>query len=250
MTNLITFTESGAGRPVLILHGGGGPATVASIAAHVARTARAIVPTLPGWNGVPRADSLATPADFAAGFVAFLENEDLRDVLVIGSSLGGWIAAEIALQDAAQRVNGLVIIDGAGIDIAGEPMRNFFALTPREVAEYSFHDGAKFYIDPETVPAEQLAARRANMQTMAAIAGDPYMHDPTLLERLGRIAVPTLVIWGESDRIFTPGYGRAYATAIFGARFELVDGAGHLPHLEQPESTFALIDTALLQPGN
>ena len=68
------------------------------------------------------------------------------------------------------------------------------------------------------------------------------MHDPTLLGRLGHIGAPTLVIWGASDRIFTPAYGRAMAAAIPGARFELVAAAGHLPHLEQPDAVFGLID--------
>jgi pimeloyl-ACP methyl ester carboxylesterase len=112
-------------------------------------------------------------------------------------------------------------------------------------ATSSFHDAEKFYVDPSTLPPEQVAARRANTETMRQVAGDPYMHDPSLFRRLPQVAVPTLVIWGESDRIFTPGYGRAFAEQIPGARFELVAGAGHLPQLEQPAATFALVDSML-----
>ncbi|CAN5360236.1 alpha/beta hydrolase [soil metagenome] len=242
MTNL-TLTESGTGRPVLVLHGGGGPFTVASLAAHVAESAHAIAPTHPGWNGTDRPAGIDTIADLAALYRDYLDETDLRDVLVVGSSLGGWIATELAL--LTDRVTGLVVIDSAGIDVPGEPMRDFFALDPRGVAEYSFHDSEKFFRDPALLPPEQVAAQKVNMQTMRAIAGDPYMHDPSLFGRLGGVAVPTLVIWGESDRIFTPGYGRAYADAIPGARFELVERAGHLPQLEQPEATFALLDSAL-----
>ncbi|CAN5247647.1 alpha/beta hydrolase [soil metagenome] len=238
-----TLTESGSGRPVLILHGGGGPFTVAPIAAHVAETALAIVPTLPGWNGTPRPDSLATVAGYAEYYSALLEERDLDDVLVIGSSLGGWLAVELALR--TPRVTGLVLVDAGGIEVPGEPMRDFFALDARGVAEYSFHDADKFYVDPATLPAEQLAGRRSNMETMRVVAGDPYMHDPTLFDRLPGIAVPTLVVWGESDRIFTPGYGRAFAAQIPGARFALVEKAGHLPQLEQPEATCALLDSML-----
>lgn len=242
MTNF-TFTEAGAGRPVLVLHGGGGPFTVASLAAHLAERALAITPTHPGWNGTDRPAGLDSIAALAAYYGDFLDERDLRDVLVVGSSLGGWAAADLAL--LTDRVTGLVIIDGVGIDVPGEPMRDFFELDARGVAEYSFHDSEKFFRDPALLPPEQVAAQQANMQTMRAIAGDPYMHDPTLLGRLGALAVPTLVIWGESDRIFTPGYGRAYAGAIPGARFELVERAGHLPQLEQPEATFALVDSFL-----
>lgn len=240
---LYELSETGTGRPVLIFHGGGGPFTIAPIAAHVAETAHAIVPTLPGWNGTPRSDSLAKISDYADYYAGMLEQRDLSDVLVIGSSLGGWLAAELALRSS--RVTGLVLVDAGGIEVPGEPMRDFFTLDARGVAEYSFHDAEKFYVDPTTLPPEQLAGRWANMETMRVIAGDPYMHDPTLFGRLGGIAVPTLVIWGESDRIFSPGYGRAFAAAIPGARFELVEKAGHLPQLEQPEATFALLDSAL-----
>lgn len=237
------LTESGSGRPVLIFHGGGGPLTVAPIAAHVAETALAIVPTLPGWNGTVRPDSLATIADYADYYAGLLEQRDLSDVLVIGSSLGGWLSVELALRSS--RVTGLVLVDAAGIEVPGEPMRDFFTLDARGVAEYSFHDADRFYVDPSTLPPEQVAGRRANAETMRQIAGDPYMHDPSLFERLPQITVPTLAIWGESDRIFTPGHGRAFAAQIPGARFELIKQAGHLPHLEQPAATFALIDSAL-----
>src|SRR5438067_1185231 len=84
---------------------------------------------------------------------------------------------------------------------------------------------------PATVPAEQAALRRANLATMRIMAG-PSMHDPDLLGRLGRIDVPTLVIWGDSDRIVTPEYGRAMGAAFANARFAIITDAGHLPHLE------------------
>ena len=224
-------------RPVLVLHGGGGPFTVAGIAAHVGETA--ILPTHPGWNGVPRPDSIASIRDLAAHYRDYLDANDLRDVLVVGSSLGGWAASELAL--LTDRVSGLVIIDGAGIEVPGEPVVDFFSLDARGVAEHSFHDSETFFRDPALLPPEQVAAQRANMATMGAIAGN--MQDPTLRERLAGIIVPTMVIWGESDRIFTPGYGRAYAAAIPGARFELVERAGHLPQLEQPEAVYALLDS-------
>ena len=85
--------------------------------------------------------------------------------------------------------------------------------------------------------------RQANMQTMALVARD--MNDPELRGRLGAVEIPVLVIWGDSDRIFTPGYGRAYAESFPNRRFELIADAGHLPQLEQPAATLALIDDFL-----
>jgi pimeloyl-ACP methyl ester carboxylesterase len=240
----IRLSESGTGTAALVLHGGGGPATVEPIAT-LAGTHRALTPTHPGWNGSVRPAWLTRIADLAGAYLNVLGELDLADVLVVGSSLGGWIAVEMALQDDRERVGRLVLIDSVGVDIPGQPIRDFFALDARGVADYSYHDGDRFFVDPTTLPAEQLAGRQANMATMRALAGDPYMHDPSLLGRLDEISIPTLVLWGESDRIVTPDYGRALAAAIPNARFEIVREAGHLPQIEQPEATFRSIDNFL-----
>src|SRR5262245_15316599 len=171
----LTVTEAGAGRPALILHGGGGPATVAPIAAHLAATHRTITPTHPGWSGTERPDWLTGVDDLARVYGDYLADHDLRDVLVVGSSLGGWIGAEMAGRDAEGRIGALVLVDATGIDVPGEPIVDFFALDARGVAEHSYYDADRFYVDPATVPAAQSAERRANMTTMRAVAGDPYM---------------------------------------------------------------------------
>jgi pimeloyl-ACP methyl ester carboxylesterase len=241
----IRLSEAGSGTVALVLHGGGGPATVEPIATHLAETHRALTPTHPGWNGSARPAWLTRIEDLAAAYLNLLGELDLAEVVVVGSSLGGWIAAEMALQDGRERIRCLVLIDSVGVDIPGQPIRDFFALDARGVADYSYHDGNRFYVDPTTLPAEQLAARQANMATMRVLAGDPYMHDPSMLGRLGEVSVPTLVLWGGSDRIVTPAYGRALAAAIPNARFEIVREAGHLPQIEQPEATFRAMDRFL-----
>ena len=246
----ITLTEAGSGRPALVLHGGGGPFTVAGIAEHLAVTMHAITPTHPGWNGTPRPDSVSSIDDIALAYLGYLEDNDLRDVLVVGSSLGGWIGAEMASRDDAGRISGLILFDAVGVDVDGQRIRDFFALDARGVADYSFHDADRYYVEPVTVSEEQAARQRANMATMRIVAGAPYMHDPTLLDRLGQIKIPVLVIWGASDRIVTPAYGAAYAAAFGQARIEIVRDAGHLPQIEQPAATFALVDDYVRDPGD
>lgn len=241
----LTFSEAGSGRPALILHGGGGPFTVAGIAEHLSSTMHTFLPTHPGWNGTERLGDSAGIEDLAQMYLAFLETRGLSDVLVVGSSLGGWIGSEMALQDEQRRISGLVLIDAVGVNVAGEPIRDFFALSAREVAEYSYHDAGRFYVDPSSLAPEQLAGRQANMTTMRALAGQPYMHSPELLGQLKAVQLPVLVLWGESDRIVTPAYGRAYAQAFGNAQFELIERAGHLPQLEQPAAALARIDTYL-----
>ncbi|MGW0869681.1 alpha/beta fold hydrolase [Streptomyces sp. NPDC002740] len=251
MTSELTLTRSGpaVGRPVLVLHGGGGPATVAPIAEHFAATAPTLLPTHPGWNGTPRPDDLTAVADLAAAYLRLLRDRDLSDVLVVGSSLGGWIAAELAAADTQGLVSGIVLMDSVGIEVDGEPVRDFFALDPRGVAEYAYHDSDRFYVDPATVPAERLAALRGNMAALRVFSGGPAMSDPTLRPRLAAVTVPALVLWGESDRIVTPAYGKEYAASFANARFEVVAEAGHLPHLEQPARTFALLDGFAAETG-
>lgn len=238
----VTLTEAGSGRPVLILHGGGGPFTVASIANYLSGSMHTILPTHPGWNGTPRPDSLDSITGLAKHYMQYLKDNQLTDVLVIGSSLGGWLGTEIAALDRDNIITGLILINAVGITVESEPIRDFFALSPREVAEYSFHDGNRFYVDPATLPPEQTAIRQQNMVTMRVYAGEPYMHNPALKDKLGQIKIPALVIWGDSDRIVTPAYGQTYAKAFKNARFEIVKDAGHLPQIEQPAATFKLID--------
>lgn len=237
----ITVTESGAGRPVLILHGGGGPFTVAGIAGHLAETMHTITPTHPGWNGTDRPEWFSGIDDLALAYLNYLEDNDLQNVLVIGSSMGGWIGSEMAVRDAAGRITGLILIDGVGISVDAHPIRDFFALDARGVARYAWHDADRYYVDPATVPADQAARTKGNMATMRVIAG-PDMNDPKLMRRLARVRIPVLAIWGDSDGIVTPAYGAAFAGAFQNGRLEIVKDAGHLPQIEQPAATFALID--------
>ncbi|MET7738286.1 alpha/beta hydrolase [Streptomyces sp. NPDC005402] len=241
----LTLSEAGAGRPVLVLHGGGGPATVAGLAQHLSRTAHTITPVHPGWDGTHRPAQLTGIDELALAYLHVLRERRLRDVLVVGSSLGGWAAAEMAVRDSAGIITGLVLIDAVGVQVETEPITDFFGLDARGVAEHSWHDPDRYYQDPAAAPAGEIARRQANMATMRILAGDPYMHHPTLLSRLGQIQVPALLLWGESDRIVTPAYGAAYADAFGNGRLEVIPEAGHLPQIEQPDATFALIDAHL-----
>lgn len=241
----LTLSEAGTGRPVLVLHGGGGPATVAGLAAHLARSAHTITPVHPGRDGTPRPSWFTGIDDLALAYLHYVHDRRLEDVLVVGSSLGGWIAAEMAVRDTAGIITGLVLIDAVGVHVESEPITDIFALDPRGIAEHSWHDPENFFVDPANVPAEELAARQADLATMRVLAGDPYMHDPKLLRRLGRVQAPALLLWGSSDRVVTPAYGKAYADAFGNGRLEIIPKAGHLPHIEQPEATFDLIDAHL-----
>jgi pimeloyl-ACP methyl ester carboxylesterase len=150
----------------------------------------------------------------------------------------------MAARDTEHRVGRIVIIDGAGIEVPSEPMVDFASLSPREAAEHAWHDPDRFFVDPSTMPPERIAIQRGNMAAMAAYGGE-HMWNAELQSRIGDITIPALVVWGDSDRVFTPGYGRAYAALFPNGTFELIRDAGHLSQLEQPAATFAALDAWL-----
>ena len=230
----VTVSEYGSGRPFLLLHGGGGPDTVARFGETLAadEQVRVLVPVHPGFGGTPRPETLHTVTGLAALYVALLDQLGLDDVTVIGNSIGGWIAAEIAIQNSP-RVSRAILIDAAGLEVPGHPVADFFSLTMDQVFELSFHNPGPYRIDPATLPPAAQAIAAGNRAALSAYAGRA-MTDPTLGGRLREVAVPTLVIWGDSDQMVDPEYGRAFAAAIPGARFELLKDTGHMPQVETP----------------
>jgi len=236
----VTLDERGIGHPILLLHGGGGPQTVVPFADLLAREypTSVLTPTHPGFGGTKRPDGLSSIAGLVALYAGLLETRDLTDVTVVGNSLGGWIAAELALLPT--RISSLVIVDGVGIEVPEHPVADFFSLTMDQVAELGYYKPDAFRIDPSALPAAAQAVMAENRAALAVYAGQT-MSDPGLRARLASVTVPTLVIWGEADRIADTEYGRAYAAAIPSAGFQLLREAGHLPQIETPEALAASI---------
>ncbi|MDQ7803543.1 alpha/beta hydrolase [Amycolatopsis sp. A133] len=235
----VTLQDRDRTRPFLLLHGGGGVATMTGLADLLAeRThSRVLLPTHPGFGGTPKAASLTGVTELAELYVALLDDLDLTDVTVIGNSFGGWLAAEIALRKSP-RVSGAVIIDGIGIEVDGHPLTDISGMSPTEIRALSFHDPGKAPVPPGgggTGPTPDVRA-------LIGYTG-PTMADPSLAGRLGELDLPVHVVWGESDGIVDPGYGKAYAAAIPLSTFTLLPRTGHLPQVETPEELLgALLD--------
>jgi len=219
------------------LHGGGGPQTVAGLAAGLSK-AHVLVPTHPGFAGEPRPEWFDSIDDLAFAYLDLLERLNLRDVLVIGSSMGGWVASAMALRDTSRRLRGLVLINAAGILVEGHPVADVSSLTPDELSALSFHNPAPFRVE---LTPEQIEGRKANLRALAVYDQGLGSSDPKLRRRLSDVRIPVLVAWGESDRVMDAEYGRAYAQAFPNARFELIPEAGHLPQIEQPERLITLV---------
>jgi pimeloyl-ACP methyl ester carboxylesterase len=233
----------GQGQPVLLLHGGGGPRPEAPYFGRLAGRVRLIAPTHPGFGRSALPPWIDSVDDLAYLYLDLLAQLDLRDVTVLGCSLGGWIAAAMAIKNTS-RIAKLILVDPVGCKFNGREERAFpdiYALPPAEVDRLRFHQPQRFapnYADLDDAELQRIAQHN---EAAALYLWEPYMHDPKLRHRLHRIDVPTLVLWGAHDGIAPLAYGRAYCAAIPGARLEVIEGAGHLPEIEQPEALTAAV---------
>ena len=241
----VTVTQRGQGRPVLLLHGGAGLDSVAGFAGLLAGRfpVQVLTPVHPGFAGTPRPAGLDSARRLGELYRDLLGQLGLTGVTVLGSSIGGWIAAELSLA-APDRVARLVLLDAAGLASASHPAADYFSMTLDQVFDVSFAHPDRFRIDPAALTSEQQATAAGNRAALE-VYGGRSMTDPGLAARLAQLTVPTLVVWGEADRMFRPAYGQEYAAAIPGATFRLVPDAGHLPQLEAPEAVLALLAETL-----
>jgi pimeloyl-ACP methyl ester carboxylesterase len=233
----LELIEQGQGQPILLLHGEDGIETHSSFLDRLATCGQVFAPSHPGFGHSPEVEWIDTVDDLSYLYLDFLNAQNLQDVIIIGCSLGGWIAAEMAVK-STERIAKLVLIAPVGIKVGNREARDIpdiFALSPNEVVRLKYHDPAFATIDYAKFSDDQLTALARNREATVLYAWEPYFHNPKLRRRLRRIDVPTLLLWGANDQFVTPGYyGEAYRDAIPGARLETIEKAGHLPHIEQP----------------
>jgi pimeloyl-ACP methyl ester carboxylesterase len=229
--------RAGAGEPLLFLHGFQQPDPASRFLLLLARRAAVCAPSHPGFGASERPKDFESIYDLLNTYAALLETFDRR-VTLVGSSFGGWLAAELAVR-SCDRIARLVLIDALGIKVSDRTtpdILDVFNTHPDAVRAATWHDPAKAP-DLDAQTDAQLITRHRNWESLALFGWHPYMHNPRLAYWLPRIAAPTLVLWGASDGIVKPSYGRAYAARIPGARFALIDAAGHHPEIEQPDTT-------------
>jgi len=242
----VTVEERGdaagsAGAGVLLLHSGAGPRTMAGLAAALSEHAYVVTPVHPGFDGTPRVPWLDSVADLADAYLDLLAELGLTEVLVIGNSVGGWVASEMALRDIHGAVRAIVLLNANGIrpDHADQ-VTDIRGMQPAAIGQLSFFNPA-LRPDPASMSAEQRAAMAGNQQALAAYAGEDFMFAPKLRRRLHRVAIPVLVAWGQQDGIVSAAYGRSYAAAFANGHYTPIAEAGHFPQIEQPGAVLAAI---------
>jgi pimeloyl-ACP methyl ester carboxylesterase len=226
----------GQGAPVVLLHGMDTVSPKAPFLDLLARHVEVIAPSAPGFGNSPRPQDFDTIYDLVHLYLALLDQLPYEKVTLMGLSFGGWLAAEVAVA-SCHRVANLILVDPVGIKLGGREERDIldvFNTHPDEVRRRSWADPAKAP-NFDAMTDEELVIHAKNWEALCLYAWHPYMYNPQLKQWLGRISVPTLMLWGDQDGVVTPDYGRAYAKLIHGAEFRPIEAAGHHPEQEQPE---------------
>ena len=234
----LEIEERGAGRPLLFLHAGEGLAPERPWLDLLARRYRVVAPWHPGWGNSPLIDPAATVDDLAYLYLDLAAQLRLENAVLVGACFGGWVAAEVMVRSTA-RFSCLVLVDPLGIKLRGREERDIADMHAVPRAEYlrlAWADPAKGEVDYTNMSDDELAAIVRGREAFALYGWKPYMHNPRLKRWLHRIDRPTLLLWGAADGIVTPEYGEGWHQAIPGARLEVIPGAGHFPHWEQPEA--------------
>ncbi len=229
----INLRRDGKGAPLLFLHGALGqfswPAALASLASRF----DVIAPDLPGFGATPRPERVTRVEDIAYVMLDLIERLGAGPVHLVGHSLGGWVALEMAIRSTAS-IRSLVLADAAGIRVRDVPRADLFRHGPTDLAKLVYATGAD---QAEWLAnAENAMVHEANRYTLARLSWQPQLHNPQLQKWLHRIHVPTLVVWGDQDRVLPPAHAHALAAAIDGATVALMPGCGHMAPIERPEA--------------
>jgi len=234
----ITMMRGGAGRPLLMLHGAGGAGIWLPYMADLAARHDVIVPEHPGFGASDTPDWLDTIPDLANFYLDFLDQLDLKNVNLVGHSLGGWIAAELAARNTS-RLASLTLVAAAGIHVKGIAQVDSFLQNDEQRVRAFFHDPKRAEEMLKHLARPELEdINLKNRTTTAKLIWQPRGYDPHLYKWLHRIDVPTLLLWGDADRLVPFAQAAVWAAALPKATIQRFPGAGHLLFEERPDAAF------------
>lgn len=228
--------RGGKGPPIIVLHRDIGTLDTLPFYDRLADNHLVLIPNHPGYGASPRPDWVRSVRDIAVVYRALVGNLGLQQATLVGLGFGGWIAAEMAVR-STHHFSHLVLTAPLGIKVGGVTERDIadmHAITSADFMRLAWADPQRGAIDYTALPESELAAIVRGREALALFGWKPYMHNPRLKRWLHRIDRPTLLLWGEHDRIVTPTYGEAWRAEIPGARLDVIRDAGHFPHWEQP----------------
>ncbi|HEY1448009.1 MAG TPA: alpha/beta fold hydrolase [Caulobacteraceae bacterium] len=242
----VRYLEGGSGEPLLYLHGAGGITAEDPLLARLSERWRVVAPFLPGYGETEECASLRDMLDFTLHTADVAQALGLKDPALVGHSMGGMIAAEMAAI-APNDFSRLALVAPAGLWLEDHPIPDMFTVLPYAMPGYLFHDpeaGTKLmtaglnFDDPEFLKAYLI--RNARQMGMAGKILFP-VPERGLADRLYRIRARTVIVWGESDRLIPPVYGPAFEAGICGARLVRIPEAGHMVTIEKPAEVAAAV---------
>ncbi len=243
----VQLRKGGQGEPVLVLPSELGVPDWLRFHQELAGHFTVYVPSLPGFGQSARPDWIVTVRDLAAWVTWFVRDMGLPQPLnVIGFSMGGWIAAEIATMNASI-FKKMVLVSPAGLKPEQGQTWDYFVNSGKEAFERAFHNPEQSseyaqYYGREWTPEEEEQVE-INREMAARLLWKPYMKSHTLAPLLGGVDTETLVVWGRDDGIIPVNVCQAYQKAIKGAKALILDHCGHMPEMEKPEEfTKAVLD--------
>jgi pimeloyl-ACP methyl ester carboxylesterase len=239
----LDYFEGGQGRPLLFLHDILGLDPAAPSFDALSRRFHVIAPLNPGFGAADPPPWLNSVDDFAHAHLALARRLELRDAVLVGASLGAWVAAEMVTK-ATYFLRHLVLVSPFGIKVGPVDrldIPDIFAMPQAELDRRLFARPDLWRLDPAAKTDAELETVARGRAALALVGWEPYMHNPKLKHRLGTIDRPTLVLRGAQDGIVSADFAASFTRLIPGARLETIEDAAHLPLLEQPERTVARI---------
>ena len=241
-TQVEMFT-GGSGPDLLYLHGAGGNAGWQSFHEELSRTHKVHVPSLPGFNGTPRPGWVSSITDVAHFVQDLTRSLGLGRHVLVGASMGGWVAAEMAAMSQHQ-LTGLVLIDPVGIKPQKGEIAELFMVGADTRAKLRFHDTSQVANYDEftrELTPEEANTDHSNREMASRLCWRPYMHNPSLPHYLNKVATPALIVWGKQDAIVPVECGELYQQALSNATLKVIDDCGHSPQIEKPQEFQTLV---------
>jgi pimeloyl-ACP methyl ester carboxylesterase len=239
----------GQGDPLVVLHGAGANRGWTRWIRQVAERFTVWAPTHPGFGRSGDADWMEGVDDLARFHLWFIEAAGLGRPHVLGHSIGGWTAAEMAAMSPGS-IDRLVLVSSTGLKPETGEILDVFYYSDDQLLRMIVHDPttipewAELFGRPPTPADREMAAR--NREMTARLTWKPYMHNPRLEHFLPRVTNPTLIVWGREDRIVPVGCGEQYRRLLPHATLSVFERCGHLPPIEEPDA-FARLVTDFLE---
>ena len=239
----VQMFSGGSGPPLLFLAGGEGLATFDPWSGPLGQQYTVYAPSHPGFNGTPRPPWVSTITDVAHFTLELVQQLGLQQYVLMGHSIGGWIAAEMAAMNH-QNVKGLILVGAAGIKPEKGEIAEMLLVSAESRLKLAFHDPSQVpdydWYSRDLTPEEANQAH-SNMEMISRLAWKPYLHNPSLPFYLGKITTPTLVVWGKQDAVVPLECGELYQKALPNATLRSIDGCGHRPQIEKPQEFQTLV---------